>query len=91
MSELILYLVFANELCLLDIEGKLITFLWWHSIVLADSWEGVFKFMENDLVEIFSGLNGNLLILTFEKIKFLTFYLAEVSKPLIMSKFMNVE
>ena len=78
----ILYLIYANDLCNLSVEGRLISFADDTALLLrADTWDEAFRMAESEISLIQSWLNINLLTLNIDKTSFLTFSLTETTKP----------
>lgn len=78
----ILYLIYANDLCNLPINGRIISYA--DDTVLlvhADTWERALQNAEVELGLVIKCLNQNLLTLNIDKTKFLTFALTGTVKP----------
>lgn len=78
----ILYLVFANELCSLDIKGEMVAFADDTAIMFQEEdWNSLFNLAESQMRQVMLWLNKNLLTLNIEKTKFLAFSLTSAQKP----------
>ena len=77
----ILYLIYANDLCNINIQGQIISFADDTALLFqANTWEGVVRLAEGELGRIKKWLNDNLLTLNFSKTKFLAFSLAATNQ-----------
>lgn len=78
----ILYLIFANELCSLDIGGKIIVFADDTAVIFqGNNWNETFITAELGMEKITLWLHSNILTLNSSKTKFLAFSLTDSKKP----------
>ena len=78
----LLYLLYANDLCNLPVQGRIISFA--DDTVLlfrATTWDDALQGAERELGLIYLWLNKNLLTLNIDKTKFLAFSLSGMNKP----------
>lgn len=78
----ILYLIYANDLCAMKINGKIISFADDTAVLFQDeTWSGALEKAETELNRIKYWLDNNLLSLNIEKTKFLNFSVSALSRP----------
>jgi hypothetical protein len=78
----LLFNIYINELCNLNINGRIVTFADDTVLIFAgDSWEQARETAERELNRVYKWLSENLLTLNIKKTVFMTFYLRKQSKP----------